>query len=84
MALTKQIVVDKIEVLEKGQIQVRQATRIIEEGEVLSSSFHRHVLEPGANLDDQDAKVSAIAAAVWTDEVLADWATFKESQNVTT
>ena len=81
MTIEKHTSIDKVEVLEKGQIQVRQATRIVEDGEIISSSFHRHVLEPGANLGDQDAKVSAIAAAVWTDEVLTNWVTFKESQN---
>ena len=39
MALSKVIVVDKIEVLEKGQVQVRTATRIMEDGVELSSSF---------------------------------------------
>ena len=46
MALTKETVVDKIEVLEKGQVQVRTATRVLEDGVELSSSFHRHVVEP--------------------------------------
>ena len=46
MALTKETVVDKIEVLEMGQVQVRTATRVKEDGAVLSSSFHRHVVEP--------------------------------------
>ncbi len=71
MALTKEIVVDKIEVLEKGQIQVRAATRVLEDGTQLSSSFHRHVLAPGDDLSEQDARVSAIATATWTDEVIA-------------
>jgi len=46
MALTKETVVDKIEVLELGQLQVRTATRVLEDGAVLSSSFSRHVVEP--------------------------------------
>ena len=46
MALTKETVVDKIEVLEMGQVQVRTATRVKEDGAVLSTSFHRHVVEP--------------------------------------
>jgi len=70
MALTKENVVDKIETLENGTIQVRTATRVLEDGEVLSSSFHRHVLHPGQDLTDQDPKVVAIANAVWTDEVV--------------
>jgi len=71
MALTKEIVVDKIEVLEMGQVQVRTATRVLEDGTQLSSSFHRHVLAPGDDLSEQDARVSAIATATWTDEVIA-------------
>jgi hypothetical protein len=78
MALTKEIVVDKIEVLEKGQIQVRAATRVLEDGTQLSSSFHRHVLSPGDDLSGQDARVSAIATATWTDEVIA---AYQESQD---
>jgi len=71
MALTKETIVDKIEVLEMGQVQVRTATRVLEDGVALSSSFHRHVLSPGDDLSGQDARVSAIATATWTDEVIA-------------
>jgi len=71
MALNKTEVVDKIETLENGTIQVRCATRIDEDGTVLSSSFHRHVLAPGQDLTDQDPKVVAIANAVWTPEVVS-------------
>ncbi len=72
MALLKKVeVTDKIEVLENGTIQVRCATRILEDGAVLSSSFHRHVLSPNDDLTDQDPKVVAIANATWTPEVIA-------------
>jgi hypothetical protein len=65
MALTKETVVDKIEVLEGGTIQVRTSTRVLEDGEVLSQSYHRHVLEKGADLSGEDPKVVAIATAAW-------------------
>ena len=65
MALVKEVVIDKIEVLESGSIQVRQATRVLEDGEVLSTSYHRHVVEPGADLSAEDPKVVAIATAAW-------------------
>jgi hypothetical protein len=71
MTLTKELVTDKIEVLENGTIQVRCATRVLEDGVVLSSSFHRHVLHPNQDLTDQDPKVTAIAQATWTPEVIA-------------
>ena len=67
MALTKETVVDKIEVLESGAIQVRSAIRITEDGEMLSQSYHRHVLQPGDDLTDQDPKVVAIANAAWAE-----------------
>jgi hypothetical protein len=70
MALTKETIVDRIEVLELGQVQVRTATRVLEDGVALSSSFHRHVLAPGDDLSEQDAKVAAIATATWTPEVV--------------
>jgi hypothetical protein len=79
MALTKEIVVDKIEVLEMGEIQVRTATKIKEDGTELSSSFHRHVLEPSTknesnawvdtDISGEDARVQAVANATWTDSV---------------
>jgi hypothetical protein len=65
MALTKEIVIDKIEVLESGAIQVRQATRVLEDDVVLSTSYHRHVLEKDADLTNEDPKVAAIATAAW-------------------
>ena len=78
MALTKETIVDKIEVLEMGQVQVRTATRVMEDGAVLSSSFHRHVVVPSVKTGDtwgdtdisgEDARVQAIATATWTNSV---------------
>ena len=75
MALTKEIVVDKIEVLEKGQVQVRTATRVLEDGTQLSQSYNRHVVVPSTKTDGswadtdisgEDAEVQAIANAKWT------------------
>jgi len=69
--LTKISVVDKIETLENGCVQVRTATRIMEDGAILSQSFHRHVVAPGDDYSGEDAKVAAICAAVHTPEVVA-------------
>jgi hypothetical protein len=66
MALTKETVIDKIEVLESNAIQVRSAIRVMEDGAMLSQSYHRHVLTPGDDLTNEDPKVVAIANAVWT------------------
>jgi hypothetical protein len=71
MSLEKQQVIDKIEVVENGIIQVRQVTRILEDGNVLSSSYHRWSLVPNQDVTDQPANVQAIANAAWTPAVVA-------------
>lgn len=71
MALTKEQVIDKIEVVENGALQVREVTRIMEDGKQLSSSYHRWVFAPGSDVSAQPANVQAIAAAAWTAEVIA-------------
>ena len=76
MALAKTTTVDKIEVLEMGQLQVRTATIVSEDGAELSRTFHRHVLEPGADTTGEAQRVQDAAAATWTAEVVADWEAF--------
>jgi hypothetical protein len=71
MSLEKQIAIDKIEVLENGCIQVREVTRIMENGSELSASYHRWVLTPGQDLTGQPANVVAICNVAWTSEVIA-------------
>ena len=71
MAITKQTVVDQITVTENGTVQVRTATRIIEDDVQLSQSYHRHVIAPGADYSEEDARVQAICAATHTAEVVA-------------
>ena len=71
MALEKVISVDLIEVVENGTIQVRTKTAILEDGKQISGQFHRHVVVPGADYSQEDAKVQAIASAVHTSEVIA-------------
>jgi len=69
--LEKQIVVDLIEAIENGCVQVRICTRIIEDGKQISGTFHRHVVAPGDDYSAEDARVQAICAATHTDEVIA-------------
>lgn len=71
MALEKKVVVDLMEVVENGTVQVRTKTAILEDGVEISSKFHRHVVAPGADYSAEDAKVQAICAATHTPEVVA-------------
>ena len=86
MALTETQENDKIEVVNKWNIQVRNATIIKKDGVELTRSFSRKVLTPGAldasdNLVDtdisgEDADVQAICNAAWTTQVKADYKAF--------
>ena len=86
MAITKTLENDKIEVVKKWNIQVRNATVIKEDGVELTRSFHRHVLTPGkldasdnlvdTDISGEDADVQAIANAAWTTQVKADYKAF--------
>ena len=91
MTIIKENIVDKIEVLEMGQVQVRTATVIKEDGTELSRSFHRHVLAPrtksgdtwgDTDISSEDARVQAIANATWTDDVKSAYETFIDSQEL--
>lgn len=69
MALTKQVIQDKVEVINVGDwsvIQVRTKTAIIEDGTELSSSYHRHVVSPTDDLTNESTEVTNIANAVFT------------------
>jgi archaellum component FlaF (FlaF/FlaG flagellin family) len=79
MALEKIISVDLVEVTENGSIQVRTKTAILENGEQISSTFHRHVVVPGSDYSAEDARVKAIAAAVHTLEVIAAYQATQEA-----
>jgi hypothetical protein len=63
--------IDKMEINQDGSIQVREATRILKDGEQIAQTFHRTSLTPGQDVSDQPANVQAIAAAAWTPEVIA-------------
>jgi hypothetical protein len=71
MSLEKITTVDLIEALESGVVQVRTATKIIDDGVEVSRTFHRHVVAPGQDYSQEDAKVQAICAAIQTPDVIA-------------
>ena len=70
MAITKELIEDKIEVVgDFKHIQVRTATVIKEDGVELSRSFHRHVVSPDSDSTNESADVKAMVAQFHTDEV---------------
>jgi hypothetical protein len=82
MALEKKVVVDLVEAVENGCVQVRTKTAILEDGKEISSKFHRHVVAPGADYSAEDAKVQAICAAIHTPEVVAAYEAAQEALDV--
>ena len=96
MAITKETVIEKIEVVGGWNVQVATDTKIIEDSKEIGRSRHRHVLVPCTSLKDSDDKwthtdtdisseateVQAVANAVWTDAVKANYKTFVESQGI--
>ena len=86
MAITKELTNDKIEIVNKWNIQVRTATVIKEDGKELTRSFNRKVLTPGTldasdnlvdtNISGEDSDVQAICNAAWTTQVKADYKVF--------
>ena len=77
--LEKQTVVDLIEIVENGTVQIRTCTRIMEDGEQISGTFHRHVVVPGDDYSAEDAKVQAICAAVHTADVVTAYQAEQEA-----
>ena len=74
MALTKEVKIDKIEIVgEYKAVQCREATIISENSVELSRSFHRHVLHPDSDISGESQEVQAICNAVWTDAVKLAW-----------
>jgi len=68
MSLTKEVTADKIEVViveGETKVQVRTATKIMEDGAELSSSFHRHVISSGDDWSSEPSNVQVICNAVF-------------------
>ena len=96
MAITKEAVIEKIEIVGTWNVQVATDTVIKEDGTEISRSRHRHVLQPCTSSIDSDNKwthtdtdiskeaseVQAVANAVWTDTLKANYKTFLESQEI--
>tara|TARA_A100001515_G_scaffold121403_1_gene104618 strand:+ start:689 stop:970 length:282 start_codon:yes stop_codon:yes gene_type:complete len=92
MALTKEVIEDKIEVVSKYKaVQVRTATVVKEDGVELTRSFHRKVLHPctktgedtwaDTDISGESSEVQGICNAVWTDDVKTAYKAFVDSQN---
>ena len=81
MAITKETQIGKIEVVGKHKsVQVRTDIVVMEDSEELSRKYHRHTLMPDADISNEHSEVQAVCNAVWTDQIKADYETFKANQ----
>jgi DNA-binding transcriptional LysR family regulator len=71
MSITKTTSIDQITVTENGTVLYREATRIMEDGNQISQTFHRTSLTPGQDLTGIPANVVAHCNVAWTAEVIA-------------
>jgi hypothetical protein len=71
MSLTKTTTVDQITIAENGTVLYREATRIMEDGNQISQTYHRSSLTPAQDLTGVPANVVAICNVAWTAEVIA-------------
>tara|TARA_B100001123_G_C14834087_1_gene837365 strand:+ start:345 stop:620 length:276 start_codon:yes stop_codon:yes gene_type:complete len=70
MNIVKEIKNDRIEIVGKyRQLQIREKILILENGEEISSSYHRYMLSPGDDLSNQTDEIKKICESVWTDEI---------------
>lgn len=94
MALTEIKENDKIEIVNKWSIQVREATIIKKDGVELTRTFHRKVIVPGTldasdnlvetDISGEDADVQAICNAAWTAQVKTDYKAYLIAQKSST
>jgi hypothetical protein len=75
-------IVDRIEVIESGAVQVRTKTAIMEDGKQISGNFHRHIVAPGDDYSGEEARVQTICAALHTAEVIAAYKAAIAAQGV--
>jgi len=82
MALIKQTIIDRVEVVENGTVQVRQATIITEDGNQVSRTYHRWCIAPGEDYSAQEQQVQDICKVSHTPEVIAAYKAQQEANRI--
>jgi len=75
---TEELVIDQINSKNTGHIEIRTSNRVLKDGVIISTTYHRHVCDPDSDMTNEDPRVQAIALAAWAPEVVA---AFKASQD---
>lgn len=80
MSLEKTQVVDQIEVVNNMFVQVRTRITVLENGNPVASSLHRHVVNPGDDYSAEDAQVQSVCALIHTPDVIAQYKAMTETK----
>jgi hypothetical protein len=78
----EQTIVDLVSVTRINTIEVRRANIVLKDGEEISKTYHRHVVVPGDDLSQQDAKVVAVAQSIWTPEIVEQYKQLTAAQSI--
>jgi len=71
---TEQSKVNKIEIVgDYKQAQIRVANEVLKDGVVISSTYHRYVLNPGADITAEPQEIQDICNVAWTPAVITAW-----------
>ena len=60
MALEKQVYVDRVTATEFGDLEIREVTKILENGVEVSKSYHRRVISSGDDVSKEDVRMKAL------------------------
>jgi hypothetical protein len=80
MSLDKQTKIDKIEIVENGTVQVREATIITDNETQVSRTFHRWCIAPGEDYSTQEQQVQDICKVSHTPEVISAYNAQQEAR----
>tara|TARA_B100000902_G_scaffold334177_1_gene333185 strand:+ start:229 stop:501 length:273 start_codon:yes stop_codon:yes gene_type:complete len=85
MALTKKTTTDKIETVKDQNfyiLQVREVIEVYDDGNLISTSYHRYTLNPDHDIDSiTDATVKAQFKAIMTAKVKKEYQTFQANRS---
>ncbi len=77
--ISEKQITGKIEILEDGQVQLREDTIILRDNTEISRLYHRRVLEPGQDITNEDIRLKSVCGIIWTAQVIDDFKKKRES-----
>jgi hypothetical protein len=80
MSLIDKKIIDQIEVVLDGTVQVREATIIEKDNNLIARTYHRWCIAPGQDYSDQEQQVKDICKVTHTEEVINTYKAQQENR----